>query len=67
MAVTSDGRTAVSGSDDRTVRVWGLATGQALATFHAENAVTSCAMNEDGQSLWQADTGGRVHFLKLEL
>jgi len=49
MAITPNGRTAVSGSYDRTVRVWDLANGQILAKFHADNSVTSRAASESGQ------------------
>ena len=33
MAVSSDGTTAVSGSDDKTVRVWDLTTGECRQTL----------------------------------
>ena len=33
IAVTPDGRLAISGSDDNTVRVWGLDTGKCVATL----------------------------------
>jgi WD40 repeat protein len=33
--ITSDGRRAMSGSDDETLRMWDLETGQALRIFKA--------------------------------
>ena len=66
VAVTLDGHSAVSGSDDRTVRVWDLATSLTRATFHADAEVTSCAVSADGQTLAAGDRSGQVHFLRLE-
>lgn len=47
VAVTPDGRLAVSGSDDKTVRVWEVETGKCLFTFedetHRVRAVTVTA------------------------
>ena len=49
MAVTPDGRRAVSGSRDRTLRVWDLESGQTVRTLegHAK-AVTAVAVTPDG-------------------
>ena len=49
MAVSPDGTRAVSGSDDNTVRVWDLVSGQCLATLEGHSArVWSVAVNPDG-------------------
>jgi NB-ARC domain/TIR domain/WD domain, G-beta repeat len=66
VAVTPNGRTAVSASDDRTVRVWDLATGNTRVTFYADTAVTSCAVSADGRTFAAGDWSGQVHFLRLE-
>jgi WD40 repeat protein/DNA-directed RNA polymerase subunit F len=36
MSITPDGRWAVSGSDDKALRLWALETGQCVRTFEAE-------------------------------
>jgi len=50
VAVTPDSRTAVSGSDDRTVRVWDLATGGARTLKGHGAAVNAVAVTLDGHS-----------------
>lgn len=66
MAVTPDGKRAVSASYDQTLKVWDLATGAVVATFTAEAPVASCAVGPDDLSIIAGDSLGRVHFLRLE-
>jgi WD40 repeat protein len=49
VALNADDRRAVSGSGDKTVRVWDLESGRCLATLkgHTEN-VLSAALSGDG-------------------
>jgi WD40 repeat protein len=68
VAFSPDGRTALSGSYDETVRLWDLATGQTLRTFSGYSGpVQSEAFSPDGNlalsgsgdntlMLWQTDT-----------
>jgi WD40 repeat protein len=67
-AVTPDGRRVISASDDRTLKVWDLDTGRALATLDAHAAVRACAVTPDGRrvvsgahdctlKVWDLDTG----------
>jgi WD40 repeat protein len=72
VAVTSDGRYVLSGSDDTTVRVWDLATGQEVRRFTGHAGwVNSIAVTPDGQyivsgsgdktvRLWDLATGQEV-------
>ena len=56
---------AVSGSNDRTLKVWDLASGDVLATLTCDAGVMSCA--SAGENLIVAgDSGGHLHFLRLE-
>ena len=48
MAVTADGRIAISGSDDGNVRVWDLAGGQTSATDEASNECPRCGDDTRG-------------------
>jgi WD40 repeat protein len=65
VAVTPDGRQAVTGSVDRTVRVWDLASGQEVARFDAAGAADAVAAGPDGLIV-AGDSLGNVYFLKLE-
>ena len=63
MAVTPDGRHAVSASDDRTLKVWDLASGAELRTLagHADG-VTAVAVTPDGR---QAVSASQDRTLKV--
>jgi len=75
-AVTPDGRRIVSASHDKTLKVWDLNTGRALATLEGHSGVVnSCAITPDGRrvvsashdrtlKIWDLDTGCLVTTLK---
>ena len=49
-AVTPDGRHVVSASDDKTLKVWELASGRPVATLRGHTlAVAACAVTPDGR------------------
>jgi hypothetical protein len=50
---------------DTTLKVWDLATGQPIATFHCDAPATSCAC-ADNHRIIAGDEGGRVYILSLE-
>src|SRR5690242_3504174 len=76
VAVTSDGRFAVSASWDKTLKVWDLATGQTLCTLEGHTsgvcgvAVTSdgrfaiSASNDKTLKVWNLRTGQSVATLE---
>jgi WD40 repeat protein len=69
VAFSPNGAMALSGSDDRTLKVWDVATGEEFRTFGAHsNAVRSVAFSPDGRTalsgssdktlkLWDATSG----------
>ena len=75
-AVTPDGRHVVSASDDRTLKVWELASGRAVATLKDHpDLVTACAVTPDGRHVvsasedrtlrvWELASGRAVATLK---
>ena len=65
MAITHDGRRAVSGSRDNTLRVWDLRDGKGLFTLTVDANVTACAVAHDNRTIVAGDSFGRVHFLRL--
>jgi hypothetical protein len=65
VAVTPDGRRAISASWDQTLKVWDLATGQVLATFNGESRMTAGCAASDGVTFIAGEVSGRVHILRL--
>jgi WD40 repeat protein len=66
-AVTPDGRRVVSASDDGTLKVWELETGQELATLEGhESVVSGCAVTPDGQRVVSASDDGTLKVWELE-
>jgi WD40 repeat protein len=69
VAVTPDGKYVVSGSDDKTVRLWDLATGKEVRKFTGhENFVLAVAVTPDGKYVisGSADKTVRVWELATE-
>jgi WD40 repeat protein len=66
VAVTPNGRWAVSASDDHTLRVWDLESTRVLATFTCDGQAVCCACASDTQFV-AGDAGGHVLFLELML
>jgi WD40 repeat protein len=51
VAITPDGRRAVSASWDNTLRVWDLEREKELATFTGESGMISCTISPNGQTI----------------
>ncbi len=65
VAVSTDNRWVVSGSEDNTIKVWNLATGQNVATFSTKGEVLMCACRATGEIV-AGDEIGEVYILRLE-
>lgn len=71
VAIGPDGKSAVSGSNDRTARVWVVATGKEIARMTHESFVNAVAFSPDGKwvvsggsdntaRVWNATTGKEI-------
>ncbi|TAF04316.1 MAG: hypothetical protein EAZ78_09570, partial [Oscillatoriales cyanobacterium] len=75
LAISPDGQTLVSGSFDKTIKIWQLSTGRELRTLTGHSSeVNSVAISPDGQTLvsgsydstikiWQLSTGRELRTL----
>ena len=61
VAVTKDGRLAVTAAIDRLVKVWDLRTGQELAAVALEGAPRCLALAADGTAVMLGDAAGNVY------
>jgi WD40 repeat protein len=66
VAVTPDGRRAVSGSWDNRVILWDLESGEPLDSFWGDSGITACAALRDGKTIVAGESSGRFHFLRIE-
>jgi WD40 repeat protein len=66
LALTPDARFLLSGSFDRTLRVWDVTRGAQVAIFTAESPIEECAISDDGRTIAAGERSGRVLFFRLE-
>ena len=60
VALSPDGRTAVTGSEDRTLRFWHVATGKELDRFTAEGIFSCVRYSADGKEVFASNWDGKV-------
>lgn len=61
IALSADGSRIVSGSDDKTVRIWDVQTGSETQRLDGHKSrVNSVAFSSDGQRIWDSQTGQTV-------
>ncbi|MFH1921865.1 MAG: hypothetical protein ABIP48_18520 [Planctomycetota bacterium] len=67
VALSADGRHAVSGSSDRTLRYWDLQTGGCVALFPCDCLITCVALTlKPPWTVWAGDKRGNVYFFRIE-
>lgn len=60
IAYSPDGKTIVSGSNDATVRIWDVASGEVIAKFEGHDLVYTVAYSPDGKAVASGDWDGTV-------
>ncbi|MBD2042928.1 GUN4 domain-containing protein [Microcoleus sp. FACHB-672] len=66
VAISSDGRTLVSGSADKTIKVWDLESGELKTTLTGPSWVTCLAISHDGRTLVSGDSYNTINVWDLE-
>ena len=78
VAFSPDGQRALSGSEDKTLKLWEVETGKEIATWRGhESWVTSVAFSPDGQralsgsgddtlKLWEVETGKEIDSIVVD-
>jgi WD40 repeat protein len=67
VALSADGRWALSGSLDKTVRLWEVSSGKCLRTFEGHTAgVTSVALSADGRWVLSGSGDGDLRLWEFE-
>ena len=65
VAVTPDGRRAVSASGDQTLKVWDLESGTVKADFVGDDRLLACVIAPDGMTIVASGSLGHMYFLRL--
>jgi WD40 repeat protein len=63
-AALGDGRRALSGSHDRTLRLWDLATGECLSHYATDSA-NNCIIFARDALIVAGPEDGRIHILEI--
>jgi WD40 repeat protein len=64
-SLSADGRYALSGSEDKTVKLWDVENGRCLHTFKGPTYVSSVGLSADGRHMVSGDLDHMVSMVKL--
>lgn len=65
IAISSDSKTLISGSYDRTVKIWELATGNCIRTIQHKNPVAAVAISPSNSFWVSGDIEGTINFWNI--
>lgn len=65
VAISPNGKSLVSGSEDHSIKIWNLSTGTLIRTLSHSNGVTDVAISPDGQTLVTSSRDNTVKIWNL--
>jgi WD40 repeat protein len=66
VAITPDGKYAVSAANDKTLKVWDLEQGVIVSNFTGDSSFQTCYISPYGESIVADDFLGKMHFFSFE-
>jgi WD40 repeat protein len=65
LALSPDGNTAVTGSEDKTLRFWNLKTGQEIQRIRADGIFSCARYSPDGNTVFATNWDGKVRIIEI--
>ena len=65
VAISPNGKFVISGSWDRSLKVWDLQSRDVVTSFIGESEIDAVAISPDGMTIIAGERSGRLHFLRL--
>ena len=66
IALTQDGRQIIFTSEEGSLQVWDIETGEEVASFNSDYGLNACAVSAEGSTIVAGGKTGKIHLFALE-